>query len=42
MRTGWLWYGDEWYYLTSSGAMATGRQWIDGRTYYFDSQGALK
>jgi glucan-binding YG repeat protein len=42
MKTGWLKQGDTWYYLDSSGKMATGSRRIDGKTYYFNSNGALK
>ena len=41
MVTGWLRDGDAWYYLTSSGAMATGSRWIDGTRYAFDGEGRL-
>ena len=41
MATGWLRDGDAWYYLTSSGAMATGSRWIDGTRYAFDGEGRL-
>jgi hypothetical protein len=42
MKTGWVYQGQKWYYLTSSGAMAKG--WIKdrGTWYYLQSSGAMK
>ena len=43
MQTGWKYLGNKWYYLRSSGAMATG--WIkDGSTWYYldQSNGDMK
>ena len=38
MQTGWQYLGNKWYYLRSSGAMATG-WYLDGSTwYYLDAQ----
>ena len=41
MRTGWVYDGGKWYYMSSSGSMMTG--WIkDGNTwYYMHSSGAM-
>ena len=38
MQTGWLQLGNTWYYLNSSGAMAT-NEWVDGGVYYVDANG---
>ena len=42
MAIGWLHEGDSWYYLGSSGAMATGTQQVDGTTYTFGPDGRLR
>lgn len=36
VKTGWLWIGENWYFLNpdKAGVMMTGWQWIDGRCYY--------
>ena len=41
MKTGWLQQRNTWYYLKSSGQMATGWQWIDGKCYYFYESGNM-
>ena len=41
MVTGWLYNGGSWYYLTPSGAMATGHTLVDGTWRAFDGDGAL-
>ena len=40
MATGWVHDRGVWYFLTSSGAMATGRVWIAGRLSEFSASGA--
>ena len=42
MKTGWVYYGNNWYYLNPVsdgylGAMKTGWQTIDGKDYYFEA-----
>ena len=38
---GWLQQGKDWYYMKSSGVMATGYQLIDGVAYYFYDSGVM-
>jgi len=42
MKTGWLQLGSKWYYLKSSGEMATGKVDIGGKTYEFSNSGVWK
>ena len=37
----WIQTGGKWYYMTSSGAMATGWQQIGGKWYYMNSSGVM-
>ena len=37
MLTDWQYINGNWFYLTSSGAAATGWQYINGYWYYFNS-----
>ena len=39
MKTGWLTYNGNLYYLNSSGAMVTGKQLINNKYEYFDAFG---
>ena len=43
MQTGWIYLGNTWYYLESSGAMLC-NQWgyINGKWYHFDGSGAMQ
>ncbi|NRT73835.1 hypothetical protein [Clostridium beijerinckii] len=41
MQTGWVNYGDSWYYLKDDGSMATGWQYINGFWYYLQSDGSM-
>lgn len=41
MLTGWAYSGGKWYYLSDSGAMATGLQRINNVMYQFDDNDAL-
>ena len=41
MKTGWLSYYGNWYYLLSNGEMVTGTVTIDGKRYTFNSDGKL-
>ena len=38
MQTGWQHLGNKWYYLRSSGAMATGWYQVDSSWYYLDAE----
>ena len=39
MHTGWLSFGDTYYYLNKEGVRQTGWQIIDGKEYRFDGSG---
>ncbi|AJH01452.1 hypothetical protein LF65_04923 [Clostridium beijerinckii] len=41
MQTGWVNYGDSWYYLKDDGSMATGWQYVNGFWYYLQSDGSM-
>ena len=41
MKTGWLTYNGNRYYLNSSGAMVTGKQLINNKYEYFNAFGIL-
>ena len=42
LKTGWLYYKDNWYYLDpSTGAMQTGFYTVNGKTYYSEESGIM-
>lgn len=41
-RTGWLFQGGNWYWLSSDGSMATGLKTIADKRYYFAPSGAMQ
>ena len=41
MKTGWVFYKNEWYLLSDSGDMLTGWQKKNGKWYYFNEDGAM-
>ncbi|MBC2477986.1 N-acetylmuramoyl-L-alanine amidase family protein, partial [Clostridium beijerinckii] len=41
MKTGWVQYGNSWYYMDSDGKMATGWRKVNGFWYYLNSTGEM-
>ncbi|WP_238900452.1 hypothetical protein [Clostridium sp. YIM B02500] len=41
MKTGWVKYGDSWYYMDDDGKMATGWRKVNGFWYYLHSDGEM-
>ncbi len=41
MKTGWQYYGGNWYYIDSSGSFAKGWKYINNHMYYFLSSGRM-
>ncbi|MFT8349939.1 hypothetical protein [Clostridium saccharoperbutylacetonicum] len=41
MKTGWVQYGDTWYYMDTDGKMATGWRQVNGFWYYLNSTGEM-